>query len=776
MECENRIKVKIAAILLGGFVGFTAAATVNNPLIWADVPDVSMLRVENTYYMVSTTMHMAPGVPVMASEDLARWRTVGYAYRTLANSDQLNLENGKHAYGKGSWASSIRFRDGYFYVLTPSYTTGKTHLYKTKDLKSEKWDEVLLPFYHDPSLFFDDDGSAWIFYGNSPIKYVQLNDDAGGIKIGGKSGEVGGTEIEPVAGSSYIVKQEGAHMEKVNGEYYLYTISWPSGKCRTSVVYRSKNLLSGFTGRIFLQDNGVAQGSIFDTPDGRWYAMLFRDSGPVGRIPYLVPTKWVNGWPVPDGGKDPAALDLPNEVEPGFGLVASDDFESGELPLEWQWNHNPDDGNWRLRDGKLRITTGRVDDRLYFAKNTLTQRTFGPKCSGRTLVDGTGMKDGDIAGIVALQDSMGYVGLAKNGDSYEVVYYKERSDGKHLIKSERINGSKVFLRVDFDLPMDRGSAKFYYSTDEKSWTAFTDNLNLYYTLGMFVGYRIGLFNMATKTAGGYAEFDWYKIGADVDDEIHLDYAEPVPQTAHNATASPWIIPGLIEAENFDDPGKGEGGASYSDVDAENHGNSDYRKDTPVDLYAKSGNRIVVGYIQKGEWLEYTVNVAKAGDYTLFVAVASDGGSSFKVSLDGDDLTDDVAVPAANKSAGDDEQNFDDYGKVKANVTLPAGIHVLRFTATADWFDMDYFNFVEGKDGKDSAPIGDLEGVGGRADVRFGAAVPGRYNVFAATGKFLATIDVVKNSLLETLKNAGFAKGVYMVREVNGGKIIKIQIK
>ena len=167
---------------------------------------------------------------------------------------------------------------------------------------------------------------------------------------------------------------------------------------------------------------------------------------------------------------------------------------------------------------------------------------------------------------------------------------------------------------------------------------------------------------------------------------------------------------------------------------------------------------------------------KAGDYTLFAAVASDGGSSFKVSLDGDDLTDDVAVPAANKSAGDDEQNFDDYGKVKANVTLPAGIHVLRFTATADWFDMDYFNFVEGKDGKDSAPIGDLEGVGGRADVRFGAAVPGRYNVFAATGKFLATIDVVKNGLLETLKNAGFAKGVYMVREVNGGKIIKIQIK
>ena len=254
------------------------AATVNNPIMYVDSPDPSIVRVDDAYYMVTTTMHFAPGVPVFKSTDLAQWRTVGYAYQTLTNNDQQNLNGGKDAYGKGSWASSIRYHKGFFYVLTPSYTTGKTHLYKTADVESGQWSEVQLPFYHDPSLFFDDDGTVWVFYGSGDqISYVQLNDDASGVKAGGKSGKLGGVSINQVTGTSnYYVQQEGSHMEKVNGEYYLFTISWPAGKSRSEIVYRSKNLLSGFSGRYFLSDNGVAQGGIFDTPDGKWYALLFR--------------------------------------------------------------------------------------------------------------------------------------------------------------------------------------------------------------------------------------------------------------------------------------------------------------------------------------------------------------------------------------------------------------------------------------------------------------------------------------------------------------------
>ena len=380
-------KMAKSAVVLAAFaVVNSAAVKVNNPIMYVDSPDPSIVRVDDAYYMVTTTMHFAPGVPVFKSTDLAQWRTVGYAYQTLANNDQQNLNGGKDAYGKGSWASSIRYHKGFFYVLTPSYTTGKTHLYKTADVESGQWSEVQLPFYHDPSLFFDDDGTVWVFYGSS--------------------GKLGGVSVNQATGKSgYIVQQEGSHMEKVNGEYYLFTISWPNGSCRTEVVYRSKNLLSGYTGRVFLSDNGVAQGGIFDTPDGKWYALLFRDSGPVGRMSHLVPMEWKDGWPVPtSGSKAPSTIDLPESPLPGYGMVTSDDFESGELALEWQFNHNPDNKNWSLsaNPGFFRITTGRTDSRVVNAKNTLTQRSFGPKSSGRTLVDGKGMKDGDMAGLVAL--------------------------------------------------------------------------------------------------------------------------------------------------------------------------------------------------------------------------------------------------------------------------------------------------------------------------------------------------------------------------------------
>src|SRR3954453_48226 len=82
-----------------------------NPIIYADVPDMSMVRVGDTYYMSSTTMHMSPGVPIMKSKDLVNWQLVNYAYDTLANMNELNLNNGKSTYGRGSWASSLRYHN-----------------------------------------------------------------------------------------------------------------------------------------------------------------------------------------------------------------------------------------------------------------------------------------------------------------------------------------------------------------------------------------------------------------------------------------------------------------------------------------------------------------------------------------------------------------------------------------------------------------------------------------------------------------------------------------
>src|SRR6187551_2787316 len=80
------------------------AQPAHNPIIFADVPDMSIVRVGDVYYMSSTTMHMSPGVPIMKSNDLVNWKLVNYVYDTLVDNDAMNLNNGKNTYGRGSWA------------------------------------------------------------------------------------------------------------------------------------------------------------------------------------------------------------------------------------------------------------------------------------------------------------------------------------------------------------------------------------------------------------------------------------------------------------------------------------------------------------------------------------------------------------------------------------------------------------------------------------------------------------------------------------------------
>ena len=755
------------ALLLAGA---TYAVTVNNPIMFVDSPDPSIVRVDDAYYMVTTTMHFAPGVPVFKSTDLAQWRTVGYVYETLTNNNKMNL-NGDDAYGKGSWASSIRYRDGYFYVLTPSYTTNQTHLYKTADVENGQWTEVTLPFYHDPSLFFDDDGTAWVFYGSGDeMKYVQLNDDASGVKAGGKSGILNVSVDNVTHASNYYVKQEGSHMEKINGEYYLFTISWPAGACRTEIVYRSKSLLSGYTGRIFLQDNGVAQGGIFNTPDNKWYALLFRDSGPVGRMSHLVPMVWKDGWPEPEGGtkKAPSTITLPESPLPGYGMVTSDDFDSDELPLEWQFNHNPDNKNWSLtaNPGHYRITTSRTDTRVQNAKNTLTMRTFGPKCSGRTLVDGSGMKDGDIAGLVALQDDKGFVALAKDGGSYKVVMYSgnEKSDSQKA--SAPISGSKVYLRVDFDLPIDRGTASFYYSTDGNSWTKIGDNVGLSYSLHMFVGYRFGLFNYATKTSGGYADFDWFKIGTDVNDEIYLDNVNNVvPPTPYNDVVAK--LPGRIEAENYD---VGKSGRAYYDNDGANQGKA-YREDA-VDIVGfgcsdeantKDCEGYALGYTNSGEWMRYTVNFEEGGEYDVKVNMATPSeNAGIKIYIDGKEVTDEIIAKQ------NPENDWSTYSMVTAKTSeISAGEHVLKVEIVGNNVNVDWIDFC--KEGKCATAA-----IAQKA--RFATQGVQSYRVYGLNGSFVGIVKAADaHELQANARDMVRNSGVYIARPMVGGAAFRVRI-
>ena len=355
------------------FLNTTVLAQPNsarNPIIWADVPDMSVIRVGDTYYMSSTTMHMAPGVPIMKSEDLVNWEIVNYAYNTLGDNDALNLLNGENAYGRGSWASCIRYHNETFYVSTFSSTTNKTYIWSTKDIEKGPWKEISFsPSFHDHTLVFDDDGRVYLIYGNKKLTLVELNADLSGVKAGGINQVIIENVSAPSGPDSGL--GEGSQLFRVNGKYYLFNITWPRGGMRTVVIHRADRITGPWEGRLALQDKGVAQGGLIDTPDGRWFAYLFRDYGSVGRIPYLVPVKWEDGWPIPGiDGKVPENLDLPASEGLIPGIVASDEFKrhKGEpaLPLVWQWNHNPDNSLWSVtrRKGYLRLTTGRVDTPL----------------------------------------------------------------------------------------------------------------------------------------------------------------------------------------------------------------------------------------------------------------------------------------------------------------------------------------------------------------------------------------------------------------------------
>lgn len=509
-----------SAVLLASFLGapLAAAQTARNPIIHADVPDMAMIRVGDAYYMSSTTMHMSPGLPIMKSMDLVNWQIVSYAYDTLATNDALTLQNGKNAYGAGSWASSLRHHDGTFYATTFSSTSGRTHIYRTRDIEKGPWVENSFPpALHDHSLFFDDDGRVYMLYGGGNLRLAELTPDVSGLKPGGFN-QVIITNASAVAGPNIGLNAEGSQLLKHDGRYYLFNITWPRGGMRTVLVHRADRITGPYEGRVALQDKGVAQGSLIDTPNGDWYAYLFRDFGAVGRIPYLVPVRWENGWPVLGAdGKAPDTLPLPPSKGLIPGIVASDEFNRGPsdppLPLVWQWNHNPDNNLWSLtqRPGFLRLITGRTDTDFLSARNTLTQRTIGPECSGMTTIDTSHMKDGDLAGLALLQKQYGLVGVQSHGDTAAIVMISAQTGVPVEAASVPLAQSIVHLRADCDFKNRTDVARFYYSLDAKSWIRIGSDLRMAYTLPHFMGYRFALFNYATKAPGGFVDFDCFKV-------------------------------------------------------------------------------------------------------------------------------------------------------------------------------------------------------------------------------------------------------------------------
>ena len=321
--------------------------TFTNPVMYADVPDVDVIRVDDAYYMVSTTMHLSPGCPVMKSTDLVNWETVSYTYDILDDGDKFALRNGESDYGNGSWAASIRYYNGKYYVSFASLSTGKTYIFSTTDVENGTWHRSEFNGYlHDVSLLTTQDDGMYVVYGSGTARCRPVYEDENGdITLGDEVTLIEYTGLDndgnPVNGPvSYI--SEGIHAYEIGDYYYLFMIQWPTGGRRQEVCWRASSLDGPWESRkVFdsglefdgqMDNAGVAQGGVVQAADGSWYAMLFQDHSSVGRIPVLVPVTWEDGWPVfgDENGQAPVEMDLPGTYTGEKDIVVSDEFYNGQ--------------------------------------------------------------------------------------------------------------------------------------------------------------------------------------------------------------------------------------------------------------------------------------------------------------------------------------------------------------------------------------------------------------------------------------------------------------
>ena len=277
-------------------------------------------------------------------------------------------------------------------------------------------------------------------------------------------------------------------------------------------------------------NQGVAQGGIVSTTSGKWYAMLFRDSGAVGRLPVLVPVHFENDFPVfgVDGKvEDKLLLEDTKPTHKYAPLYGDEDFSS--LHNYWQWNHVPDDSRWKLLDHRLILQTGKICNNVTQAPNTLTQRMPYPGGVVTVTVDGSALSDGDIAGLCMLQSDYALAGITKENGNYFLVKLAKAgvADGEMNPKEDDslpaiqekilLSSAKVTLRARIDFTRMKDTAVFEWKQNG-NWQTLAEPFSLYFKLDHFCGVRPGLFCYATKELGGQAAFSDFKMRKEETDE------------------------------------------------------------------------------------------------------------------------------------------------------------------------------------------------------------------------------------------------------------------
>ncbi|KAI4627908.1 hypothetical protein J4E80_002043 [Alternaria sp. BMP 0032] len=508
------------------------ATTFNNPVLWQDYPDLDVFRIGDVFYYSSSTFAFSPGAPVLKSYDLVNWTPVTHSVPRLNFGSIYDLDNtAGHAYVKGIWASSLRYRESSdkFIWIGCVQSTGKSYIWTADgnnaaanngEVSSWNWTAAgsFPECYYDNGIFIDDDDTMYIVYDKYQLKVAQLNADG--------TAEVRSQQVYEDPNGLYL---EGSRMYKINGTYYIFATKpaddeWVLKSKSPWGPYEARILVDSIAGPLPNAGNSH-QGGVVDTKDGKWYYVAFMDSYPGGRIPVAAPLKWTaDGWPEVEkvngewGKTYPMPVTTAKTVPPPTGL---DKFTGTALSAEWEFNHNPDTSKWSLVGGAggIKLQTASVTNDLYAARNTLTHRILGPKSSGTFKIDISKMATGDRAGAVLFRDTGAYIGIHKEGSAAKLVMVNglelnadrtTKSTGTVAATGPSLAAgtTDLWFRVQSDITPAFSNTNavrqttFWYSTDGTKFVQLGPAYNMANTWQFFTGYRFGVFNFATSKLGG----------------------------------------------------------------------------------------------------------------------------------------------------------------------------------------------------------------------------------------------------------------------------------
>ncbi|MDR2683049.1 MAG: glycoside hydrolase family 43 protein [Dysgonamonadaceae bacterium] len=501
----------------------TKAQGFQNPVIPGFYPDPSVCRVGDDYYLVTSSFEYFPGIPVFHSKDLIHWEQIGHC---LTRPSQLNLD--KCNPSSGLWAATIRYHEGVFYMINTN-TAGGGHFFVTAHDPAGEWSEPVWIDQKgiDPSLFWDDDGSAWLT--------TNTNEGAHDAiilrKIDLKTGKLLTDPVLIWAGTGGWYP-EGSHIYKKDGWYYLLIAEGGVRQAHSSTIARSKNLTGPYEGcpsnpilthnRSLAERNiiqGVGHGDFVEAPDGSWWMVFLghrqqNNHFPLGRETFLAPVIWPKeGWPVINGG-NPITSEMDGRTLPqqaGKEKPVRDDFANEKPGFEWNYLRTPVFENYSLsaRKGFLTLTGAAVslDDKdtptflgrrqQHFDFTATTQMEFSPAAANET------------AGLTVYMNNRYHYDLYLQKGNKLVLRYKV-GNIHHLEKEVKVNGTQLQLRVSgtpetyiFSFSDDQGKTFHPLGTID---THLLSPL----TAGGFTGVYIGMFASGNgKPSRSKACFDWF---------------------------------------------------------------------------------------------------------------------------------------------------------------------------------------------------------------------------------------------------------------------------